>query len=187
MEDFSEVLVRLHNFLPSLPTPRINYNCEYTCPMANECNYLGCYVNGTINLKSYATPDVLVHEYGHYIFHKALGYVDHVESEKFARWFEKSFYNPVICEECGSQLIYNSSEAFCPNCGTQYYSSNGNGLIGAIGKAILVGLGGTLLGGFITGMLPGKAEPLDVKMDKIRKLTGMGVSTALISFIAGLL
>jgi hypothetical protein len=124
-EIYTEVLRRLKQFLPNIPEPAVNLNCETKCPEAGTCKLLGCYYNGTINLKTGVPAEVLVHEYGHHIFNIAMGgRVNKAESEKFARFFEDHFGYNIACDVCGNSIVYFPSGStivgYCPSCRTGY-------------------------------------------------------------------
>lgn len=183
MIDFT-IITKLHEFLPSLPIPKINYPCEDNCPFYNTCEYLGCYFNGVINLKSIANERVLVHEYGHYIYHSAIGNGNLIDSERFAQWFEKSFYNPILCDLCSKPLVYNSNNAICLNCKSFYTNSRSLGNL--VLKSILISSIVTLLTAFITNSLPMPEEPLRVKLDKSSKILASVITGSFISLVFSL-
>jgi len=184
MIDINSVVSKLNEFLPSLPVPTINYPCEINCPFSNSCEYLGCYYNGVINLRSEADERVLVHEYGHYIYHSAVGRGRLEESERFAQWFEKSFYNPVSCDLCGNNLIYNDEFAICPNCRSfysrEYYSSDSSIVV----KSIIIGSIVTLITAFITNTLPMPEDPTRVKIEKTSKILASAIVGSFASLVA---
>jgi len=130
-EVYAEVLSRLKQFLPNIPEPVVNLSCETKCPEASTCKLLGCYYNGTINLKTGVPAGVLIHEYGHHIFNIAMGgRVNKAESEKFARFFEDHFGYNIACDVCGNGIVYFPSGGtivgYCPSCRTGYAMYGGD-------------------------------------------------------------
>jgi hypothetical protein len=198
IEEYLRVLDRLKQFMPSIPTPVINFNCETKCPYASHCDLLGCYYKGTINLKTGVPPEVLVHEYGHYIFDIAMGgKVSKVESEKFARFFEKNFSSNVICDVCGGSLTYSVDccgvHGYCTNCGAEYYADVLGQTTGeAINKdvvytGIATGVVSALLTAFITQSFPTKEDSPSVRMEKISRILASVVSTGFVGIVISLL
>jgi len=179
-----EALDRLSKLFPSIPRPRVILGCERSCPESYRCTFTGCYRDGVIYIRSDSGVDTLIHEYGHHIFHTIAGdHVDPVVCEEFARAFEYSLKDQIICERCGYMIIHDGSEGFCLNCGQAYVRDYSPQLTEVIGKGLLVGIFSGLLGGFITGLIPLPGEPLPQKIDKVQKLLAGIALSSLVSIV----
>jgi len=180
-----EALNELSKLFPKVPRPALNLGCERSCPEASSCNSLGCYRNGVINLKSGVGVDVLVHEYGHHVFHTmASNHVDPIACERFANAFERSLIDRVLCERCGYTIIHDDREGVCLYCGEAYVKDSKPSSLDTVAKGLVIGISGALLGGFVAGLIPMPEEPREVKMEKARKLLGVAAVTSLLS-VAG--
>jgi hypothetical protein len=198
IEEYLRVLDRIKQFMPNIPPPVINFGCETKCQYASYCDLLGCYYRGTINLKTGVPPEVLVHEYGHYIFDIAMGgKVSKVESEKFARFFEKNFSSNVVCDVCGGSLTYSVDccgvHGYCTSCGAEYYAdvlgqTAGETVSkGIVYTGIATGVISALLTAFITHSFPTKEDSPSVRMEKISRLVASMVSTGFVGMAIQLL
>jgi len=180
-----EALDRLSELFPNIPRPKINLGCERTCPDAYRCTAAGCYRNGVINIKSNADLDTLIHEYGHHIFHIIAGnHIDPVTCEQFARAFEYSLRNQVLCESCGYPVIYDGSGGLCLHCGETYVRDYQSQMFEVVGKGLLVGIATGLLSGFITGLIPPPPEAsLHEKIDRLQKLLAGVAFSSLVTIL----
>jgi hypothetical protein len=197
-EEYLRVLDRIKQFMPNIPPPVINFSCETKCQYARYCDLLGCYYMGTINLKTGVPPEVLVHEYGHYIFDIAMGgRVSKVESEKFARFFEKNFSSNVVCDVCGGRLTYSVDccgvHGYCSNCGAEYYADVLGQTTGetagrdVVYTVIATGIVSALLTAFITQSLPTKEDSPSVRMEKISRIVASVVSAGFVGIVVQLM
>ena len=180
-----EAYYKLGDLFPRVPRPALNLNCERSCPEVDRCTSLGCYKNGVINLRTGAGVDVLIHEYGHHLFHKVVGdHIDPSTCERFAWALENSLRDRVLCERCGHTIVHDWKEGLCLYCGETYVrEERSSELLGSIGKGLLMGAVAGLLGGLVVGLIPSPREEERAKLQMISKLVGLIAATSLVSII----
>lgn len=108
-------------------TPNIHVNCAESCPWADKCNYLACYMTwlNQVNFKSGSEQGIIVaHEFAHHL--QKVGLLEDGEgpAREMERWWTENM-NELGCEVCGDPLFISEqteqgTEITCGKCGSVY-------------------------------------------------------------------
>ena len=110
-----------------IPAPKVVLNCEETCPWADECHYMACFMpsKSQVNFRTGSEQGIIVsHEFGHALQEAGLleeGEGPALEMEKW--WAE--YMNELSCEVCGAPLFISEdseqgTEITCEQCESVY-------------------------------------------------------------------
>lgn len=187
-ESFVEAAVNFLSQHFGVSAPDMVVNCEETCPWADGCQYMACYMPwlNQVNFKSGSEKGIIVsHEFGHRLQKGGLLEEGEGQAILMEKWWSENV-NELSCEVCGSPLFVSEdtepgTEIPCKDCGSVFEAVPIQGQVGgelvvskgALASAtIALPIVGTVFSGFIFDSLPKKGLGREENIARTRLMVG---------------